>query len=160
MLQKLFHLLLIGLMTLSASSCTTVNDYTEDLISYIPGMNYFVPSNVATIKIESSRCVNNGAPLHVMIKAIDFPTFISDDYDKIVQSVIHHPEGACSFHLCTVLPGQDRLVQIDTTDVTSLGVYCLFTNPGDNWKSFLKLEDPCPTITLILENNEIVSVQN
>lgn len=105
MLSKFLHIPWVIIILLTCS-CETVCDYTDDVLSYVPGMDYFSDDNLTTIKIESDKCTNQGGPFYVLIKATDFPTYVTEDYEKIANTVISgKPQGDCFEAIC-VIPGK------------------------------------------------------
>ena len=157
MFRKFIHLCWSLAIILSTNCCTTCSS-TDDFFSYIPGMDYFCRGNLTTIKIVSSRCTNQGAPFYVLIKATDFPAYVIDDYEKITQAVINGKQEGSYFEAMCVLPGKEIVVEIETTDIPTLGLYFLFTNPGKEWKCFLSLEESSNLITVTLHDNQLISV--
>lgn len=158
MFRKFLHICWCILAVVTATSCTT-NGQADDFISYIPGMDYFCRGNLTTIKIVSSRCTNQGAPFYVLIKATDFPTYVTDDYEKITHTVIHGKQETPCFVVMCVLPGKELIIDLETPDVRTLGLYFLFTNPGKEWKCFLSLDECDSFITVNLNDNQLISVE-
>ena len=95
---------------------------------------------------------------YALVKPTDFPTFLTDDYSKIASLLATPPEDDESIATFCIVPGKDQMFTIDTPDVQSLGVYFLFTTPGNIWKQILELEEGCPTVKIVLEGNEISSI--
>ena len=159
MKDSLIRTLSLMCCVLFATSCNKVLDCTDVLISYVPGIDYVMGTHLTTIKIKSSPSTNNGSPFYVLVKSTDFPTFLIDDYDKMTKMVIHPPEDLNCFRVECILPGKDLTLEMETPNVKSLGVYFLFTDPGDVWKDFFELEEYCATIKIVLGHNQILSFE-
>lgn len=158
MFHHLIKAIWMASLVFGVSSCSNLTEYSDTVISKIPVVNCLASTNYCTIKIKSSKCTNNGAPFYALVKSTDFPTFLTDDYSKIANLVSNPPEGEACFEVFCIVPGKDQAITIAAPEVKSLGVYFLFTTPGTTWKQILELEEGCPTIKIVLDNNEIGSV--
>ena len=151
----------IFLIALISSSCSNVYECSQTMMACVPIVKYLSDCHVTTIKIHSSKITNFGAPFYVLIKATDFPTFLIDDYSSyLTDLMINPPEDQTSFAISCIVPGQQQTIKIETPDNKSIAVYCLFTSPGDVWKQIIELEEDCQTIKIMLEGNELVSVDS
>lgn len=158
MLVKLTSVFWMFMVILALAGCSTISECSDAVISNIPVVNYFTGCNYCTLKIRSSKCTNNGAPFYALVKSTDFPTFLTDDYQKIANLVANPPEEEGCFQTFCIVPGKDHMVTVETPDVESIAVYFLFTTPGDIWSQILELEEGCPIIRITLEGNEIASI--
>lgn len=145
------------LFALSCTGCS--NMYSDAVMSYMPVIESFTCYDYTTIKIQSKRCTNDGAPFCVVIKPTNFRTFLMDDYEKIVELAFNPPEDQECIKICNVVPGKDFSVSIDTPEVDALGIYFLFTHPGGMWKDIVELREGCTTVKIILDRNEIASIE-
>ncbi len=158
MLDKLVKAIGIVLIAIISSSCTNLSKCSEAMIACVPVVKYLADSNISTIKIKSSKSTNEGTPFYVLIKATNFPTFLTDDYPNIAELIVNPPEDQTCFATCCIVPGQQQTVKIETPEDKSIAVYFLFTSPGDVWKQIILLEESCSTIKILLEGNEIISI--
>lgn len=158
-IKKLAHLILSALLILAINGCSTITEYSDAVVSNIPVVNYFSGSNFCNIKVKSSKTTNNGSPFYALVKATDYPTFLSDNYTKIANAIIFPPEDQACFEIFCVVPGRDQMITIETPEIKSIGIYFLFTNPGITWNQFIDLKDGCPVIKFVLEENQIASVE-
>lgn len=157
MLYKLNKLIWIGLIILE-SSCSKMTELRDTVVAN-PLVNYFTGNRYCTIKVKSSKLTNNGAPFYLLVKATDFPTFLSEDYEKVVH-LLDHPslDEPCFGSFC-IVPGWDQRVTVETPpEVKSIAVYFFFTQPGNIWKQIIELKEGCSSIKIVLDHNEIVSI--
>ena len=158
-MKKLAQIMLSVLLIFAINSCAKITEYSDAVVSNIPVVNYFSGSNFSNIRVKSSKTTNNGAPFYALVKATDYPTFLSDNYTKIANAIVFPPEDQACFEIFCVVPGKDQTITIETPDIKSIGVYFLFTNPGISWNQFIDLKDGCPVIKFVLEGNQIASVE-
>ncbi|MFI5342612.1 MAG: hypothetical protein ACHQUC_00145 [Chlamydiales bacterium] len=151
----------IGLVISSAvlTSCASISDCGEMVLSYVPGVDYFLIENQMNIKISSTKCTNGGTPFYVLVKSADYPTFLTDDYAKIAQFVAYPPDDQSLYGIFCIVPGIDRLIEMEAPPSKCVALYFLFTSPGDVWKRMLELPRDCPTIRIMLDNHQIASVR-
>ena len=158
MLYKLAKAIGIVLIALISNSCTSLSQCGEAMVACVPVVKYMSNSNLTTIKIKSSKSTNCGAPFYVLIKATDFPNFLTDDYAKIADLVANPPEDQTCFATCCIVPGKQQTIKVETPEVKSIAVYFLFTTPGDVWKQIIELDDCSRAVKILLEGNEIISI--
>lgn len=135
--------------------------YLTQMAPLLPCIQYldFSGSNLTTIKIQSTKTTNYGAPFYILVKATDFPTFLTDDYEKIVSLVINPDNEQECFATICIVPGINQKLKVSTPDDKSIAIYCLFTNPGEAWKHIFELEEKNQTIKLLLGEHEIISIE-
>ncbi|MCE2983464.1 MAG: hypothetical protein LW832_07855 [Parachlamydia sp.] len=153
MMQKLAILLMVLM-----SSCT-VQDFSDNIVSNVPIVNYFAGCNYCTVKIRSSKNTNCGAPFYLIVKETNFPTFLSEDYPQIANMLNHPPEGDPCFGTYCIIPGKDQMFTVERPQgACSLGFYFLFTEPGKIWKQIVEIIDGAPVIRIVLDGNEVISI--
>lgn len=158
MMRKLANVIALSLMFFMQSGCA-VSEFGDSLASNIPIFNYFTGCNYCTIKIRSSKNTNQGAPFYLVVKATDFPTFLSENYNEIAQLLDSPLKEEPCFEIYCVVPGKDQMFTIERPpEACSLGFYFLFTEPGNNWKQIVEIIDGTPVIRVVLGGNEVVSV--
>lgn len=150
---------LLALLLFVVTSCSTISEYSDAVISNVPVINYFSGCNYCTIKIKSSKTTNHGAPFYALVKATDFPTYMADNYVKISSEVAAPPEDLACFETFCIVPGKDQMITVETPDISSIGIYFLFTDPGSIWKQLIELEEGRPVIKIVLEDNKIASIE-
>jgi hypothetical protein len=104
--------------------------------------------------IPDSR-LNDERPVYIMIRKVNSRIeFLVDNYDFISDMVYANPPNENFLALHMLMPGQKEQIQVVKPDRSDIGLYVLFTNPGENWK--LLLEDPLkPEYKIIIKNNEL-----
>ena len=133
-LKILVFLLLAGFVTIS-SGCGTK----------IP---------VIKFKVKSEASVNQGQPVFLLIRTINGPEFVTDDYQAIADMFNASPFNATVISSEFIIPGDTKKFKIKKPDDKSIGIYCMFTKPDGQWKVLVQkpLEK---NYTIYLENNEL-----
>lgn len=128
------------------------------LASIIPSYLDFSGPNMTTIEIQTTKATNYGTPFYILVKSSDFPHFLADDYQKIAALVANPGSDPTCLATVCVVPGINQTIKAETPDNKLIAIYCLFTNPAEVWKHFFELGEECPDITLVLGENEILSI--
>lgn len=158
MIKKLANVIALILMIFMQSGCT-VAQLSDSLASNIPIFNYFTGCNYCTVKIKSSKNTNQGAPFYLVVKATDFPSFLSENYNEVAQLLDNPPKEEPCFEIFCIIPGKDQMFTIERpVEAGSLGFYFLFTKPGNIWKQIVEIVDGTPVIRIVLGGNEVVSI--
>ena len=88
------------------------------------------------IEITAARDSNQGGPLVVVVRKTDRAGFLAEDYDAIADGVFAQPRDPAVMRKAIVRPGQR--VTLDVPRATAqgevLGLYVLFSTPGDRWR--------------------------
>lgn len=140
------------------SGCSSISEIGDTVVAS-PIVNYFTGNRYCTIKIKSAKSTNAGAPFYLLVKATDFPTFLSEDYEKVVHLLDNPSLDQPCFGTFCIVPGWDQRIAVETPpDARSIAVYFFFTHPGNIWKQIIELEEGCSSIKIVLGDNEIVSI--
>lgn len=88
------------------------------------------------LEITAGKDTNHGGPLYVVVRKIDQAGFLADDYDAIADGLFGEPRDPAVVRKAIVRPGEVVTVRAprDLADGEILGVYFLFSVPGDNWR--------------------------
>jgi len=141
--QRLIQLLLLGLCCVSCSKPTSGA----------------VEAQVTTFTIKSTKTTNDGAPFYVILKFTDFPHFLMDDYQTIANLSSMAQADNNSFMSICLIPGKtEKRIAIPPAEL-STGIYCLFTNCGEEWKHLIDAKEGCNEVTIVLGDHEIKSVE-
>ena len=91
----------------------------------------------ATITLRTALDTNGGKPFYIIVRSVSESEFLQDDYKSIAADAF--PRGKDEKVLAHVFsyPGMEHSVVVDLTEGEGLGVYALFTRPGDPWKVLL-----------------------
>jgi hypothetical protein len=70
--------------------------------------------------------------------SVNAKNFLTENYDNIADMVYADPpdESLLAWHI--LMPGQNEKVLVAKPDKLSIGVYVLFTQPGEKWKMLLE----------------------
>ena len=99
------------------------------------------------LEITAATDTNHGAPLYVVVRKIDSAGFLAEDYDAIADGLFGQHRDPAVVRKAIVRPGQVVTVEADRdlADGEILGVYFLFSVPGDDWR----LAVPAKTVTRV-----------
>jgi predicted component of type VI protein secretion system len=88
------------------------------------------------IEIAAARDLNQGGPLVVVVRQTDRAGFLAEDYDAIADGLFGEPRDPAVVRKAIVRPGQVVTLEVPraTEDGQVLGVYFLFSTPGDDWR--------------------------
>lgn len=96
------------------------------------------PLEEITFFIESDLDANDGQPLGMMIREVTSKEFLTDGYDEIAGMAYTDPKDESLLDWRILLPGKSEEVKIVKPSKSDIGIYCLFTQPGENWRIMLK----------------------
>lgn len=105
------------------------------------------------INVSTLTTTNQGAPLYMLVRAVDPKAYLTESYQTVASRVID--PDASVLQSAVLYPGQHRTMWLKQPKKLKLAVYFLFTSPsgGSNWR---RLFDPVPLrINLALEENQI-----
>jgi len=94
------------------------------------------------LEITAGKDTNQGGPLYVVVRKIDGAGFLAEDYDAIADGLFGEPRDPAVLRKAIVRPGQVVTLEVarELADGEILGVYFLFSVPGDDWR--LAISDP------------------
>jgi len=118
------------------------------------GKSTTVKKDQIIFNITPDSRINDERPVYIVIRKVNKMDFLVDNYDCVSDMVYANPpnESLLAWHL--LMPGQKEKIQVIKPDASDIGVYVLFTNPGENWK--LILEAPLkPKYQIKVKNNEL-----
>jgi len=97
---------------------------------------------------------NAGRPVYVLVRSVSESEFLTDSYRKISSMVYPNSGDPSVLVVLLVWPNREQRVKLEVPKDKAVGVYGLFTKPGDQWK--LMLTPPLRLdYTLQLENNAV-----
>jgi predicted component of type VI protein secretion system len=112
------------------------------------------------LEITAGPDTNHGGPLYVVVRKLDQAGFLADDYDAIADRLFSEPRDPSILRKVVVRPGHAITVDADRelADGEILGVYFLFSVPGDSWR--LAVADRAvQRIKIVLGASGIVSAE-
>lgn len=88
------------------------------------------------IEITAAQDSNQGGPLVVVVRKTDRAGFLAEDYDAIADGVFAQPRDPAVMRRAIVRPGQQVTLDVPraTAEGEVLGLYVLFSTPGDRWR--------------------------
>lgn len=112
-----------------------------------------------TLLVRTTKSTNRGTPLYVVIKETTMAKFLTQDYHEIASQSFWKEEEAESKVIKKVLvPGSTSKISLPVpAKDKSLGVYFLFTNPGECWKYILSKPKP-EKVKILLGEQEYEAV--
>jgi predicted component of type VI protein secretion system len=114
-------------------------------------------TEMTTFQIKTLESTNQGNPFYVLFKATDLPHFLTDDYKKIAHQRMLAEDNPAYLDSVFFLPGETKTISIKNPENKSIGVYCIFTHPGEEWK-YIAAEEENSQIKLLLAEDEIKTV--
>lgn len=110
------------------------------------------------IDIQTKAFSNQGLPFYCVVKEVEKGEFLTDTYQEVAEEVFSGEEDPSKRTLEVIIPGSSYRTRFQKSKKnTSLGIYFLFTNPGEEWKLFV---DPsCKKINIELGEDEIKSIK-
>jgi hypothetical protein len=109
---------------------------------------------VIKFKVKSNSSVNEGQPVYLLIRTINGPEFVTDDYQTIVDLFNASPFNDTVISNEFIIPGDTKKFVVTKPDDKNLGVYCMFTKPDGQWK--ILIQKPLEKkYVIVLENNEL-----
>ncbi len=108
------------------------------------------------LKLEPN--VNGGTPFYVYLKEVDKGEFLREDYEHVVMESLSSAEVQSECKSQVLIPGKIYEIRFPRKNLNKqVGIYFLFTQPGENWKL---LCDPSKRVRIELGGNEIVKAHN
>lgn len=93
-------------------------------------------SSKVAVRIDSKAEANGGAPFYVVVRAVDQSTFVTESYDAIAAKAFQTPRDPALVTAEVVYPGAKKEIVVEKPKGDQgLGVYLLFTKPGERWKT-------------------------
>jgi predicted component of type VI protein secretion system len=88
-----------------------------------------------TIQIRSEHKTNNGTPLYMVVKETTMSEFLMEDYHNISTQAFWKEENPNELLKKHIIPGSSKKIHIPIHNQDkSIGIYFIFTNPGECWK--------------------------
>ena len=98
------------------------------------GGNSHLMRSKVSLRIKPELNANNGRPFYIVIREVNKTSFLIDGYDEIAEMVYADQQEESLITWCVILPGKENKIKFAKPEKSDLGVYGLFTQPGDNWK--------------------------
>ena len=111
-------------------------------------------SDTVRLRVQSTSQTNAGLPFYVVVRSADSGEFLTQSYDGIAASVFATPKDKSLLHAEVVYPGMEKEIEIAKPEAQPLGIYFMFTKPGERWKT--SRAQPLPSsVDIELDDSEI-----
>jgi len=108
-----------------------------------------------TLTVKADYNMNKGNPVYVLIRSVNEKSFLTESYQDVTSIVFKDPPDPSILAYKVILPGQKQKVRVEKPADTPVGIYCLYTEPDEQWK--MMLPQPLHSRYLILlEKNKIM----
>lgn len=111
------------------------------------------PAPEVLLSVRSEESTNAGRPLHVLVRSVDFKTFVEESYQDVAGLVVAPDASVLATFI--VFPGSAHAEKIAKPEKGGIAMYFLFTEPGNPWKRLFE-EPLAKRIEISLEENHIV----
>jgi predicted component of type VI protein secretion system len=111
-----------------------------------------------TFLIKTTQETNQGAPLYVVLRETNMAQFLIQDYHEIAAQSFWKEENQPGTVKMVLIPGSTNKITLPVPGKDkSVGVYFLFTNPGESWKYILD-KPKAEKVKILLGEREYKSV--
>jgi hypothetical protein len=97
-----------------------------------------IPKEQVTFYIAPDSSVNDQRPVYIVFRKVNTKSFLTENYDAIADMVYADPPDESLLAWQVLMPGQNEKVLVTKPEKLSIGVYVLFTQPGERWKMLLE----------------------
>jgi hypothetical protein len=92
-------------------------------------------SSKVAVRVDCDPAANGGAPFYVVVRAVEQGTFVTESYEAVASKVFATPTDPALLKAEVVHPGAAIEVVVEKPKDTGIGVYFLYTKPGERWKT-------------------------
>ncbi len=129
------------------------------LLFLIPILCSFWPftkeMNATLIRVNTTETTNQGRPFYLYIKEVEKGEFLKHEYQNIVSEAFPFSDKNPDIQPYVIFPGKNYSIRVPRKQKEKpLGIYVLYTNPGDDWKL---LTNGSNRVTVELGDTEILS---
>lgn len=111
-----------------------------------------------TLVVKSNSGTNNGVPFHIALRSVDTQVFLTDSYQDVAEVIFSTPPDTSVLGTAAIIPGSKREISVNRPEDMPVGIYCLFTEPGEEWKMMLS-QPLYSKYTISLEQNRIIETE-
>jgi hypothetical protein len=106
------------------------------------------------INVISDKQINDGRSVYIVLRTVNRMEFMVENYDGISDMVFANPQDNSVIANQMILPGKNEVIHIQKPEKNGIGIYALFSTPGDNWK--IMIEPPFkPEYRIKVKKNRI-----
>ncbi len=119
-------------MRSSSSSRAAATAAVAAIVALLAGCG----SDRFTVKIDAKPDANAGQPFYVVVRSTEQAEYVTESYESVAARVFATPPDASVLKSEVVYPGETRKLAFDKpAKADTLGIYFLFTKPGEKWKT-------------------------
>lgn len=107
-----------------------------------------------TVAVKTNADTNKGKPFYAVVRSVEQGTYVTDSYEAIAAKVFANPPDPSVLRAEIIYPGSKNEIAVPKTEALPLGVYFLFTSPGERWK-VLKPQPLPSTLEIELGANSV-----
>ncbi len=120
----------------------------------LAGASGCASSSTMTIRIAPAPETNDGLPFYAVVRTVEQAAYVTDTYDAVASRVFANPADPSVVRTEVIYPGVEKEIEVEKPKALPLGIYFLFTNPGERWKTSVR--QPVPdSVEIELAKNEI-----
>jgi len=93
--------------------------------------------NRMALKVQSGYDTNEQQPVALVVRAVNYNTFVTESYQDVVQNVYADPPDPTMLDARILLPGQEAEIVFEKPAKDLVGIYCLFSRPRI-WKEVIR----------------------
>ena len=88
-------------------------------------------------RVTSIPETNHGRAVHAVIRSVTPQEFLTDSYEKMSDMAYSKPKADGVLRSFAIVPGQIKHVRLEKEREKAVGIYFLFSKPGEQWKLLL-----------------------
>lgn len=109
------------------------------------------------VEVTSTSDTNGGRPFYAVFRSVDPGTYVTDSYEAIAGKVFAPDPTVLRTEV--VYPGVKGEIAVPKSEALPVGIYFLFTTPGEKWK--ILRQQPLPSsIQVELGKNDVSSTSD
>src|SRR5438477_8807040 len=93
-------------------------------------------STKLTLRVRASPDANAGQPFYMVVRSTEQAAYVTESYESVAAKVFATPADPSVMRAIVIHPGQTKKLTFDKPEqAQALGIYFLFTKPGERWKT-------------------------
>lgn len=128
-------------------------------LAFLSSCSYCFDNQETLLTVENQKNSNHGLPLYMLVKEVEKAEFLTDDYRGITKEIFSPLKDSAYIFSDVTMPGDFYKVKFPHPDNNKLlGVYFLFTDPGEEWK--FMIEPRASRVDVLIGENEIKRIRS
>lgn len=87
-----------------------------------------------TVVLSPVKDANAGRPFYVLIRAVSEKEFLTDSYNTVAELVYPNSDDPTVLKVVLIWPSKEQRVEVQVPQEKGVGVYGVYTRPGNPWK--------------------------